>query len=105
MMKDILDEILRLRMERGWTEYQLAKNSKIAQSTISTWYRKKQTPTFESLNKICTGLGITLSSFFEEGEGAVVLTPEQKELLDHWAALSPKQREVVLELLDHMGKE
>jgi len=104
-MKDILDEIDRLRLERGWTEYELAKNSCIAQSTISTWYRKKQIPTIDSLNKICTGLGITLSAFFAEGEDAVLLSPEQKELLDHWAALSPKQKEIVLELLGHMGKE
>lgn len=40
-MKDILKEITRLRLERNWTEYELAKKSGLAQSTISSWYRKK----------------------------------------------------------------
>lgn len=104
-MKNILDEILRLRLQRGWTEYELAKNSGMTQSTISTWYRKKQIPTISSLNKICQGFGITLSAFFAEGEGAVTLTPEQREMLDNWSALSPKQREAVLGLLKSMMDE
>jgi len=102
-MKDILDEIDRLRLERGWTEYELAKNSGVPQSTISTWYRRRQVPTIDNLSKICAAFGITLSSFLAEGDDAVILTPEQKELLDHWAALSPKLREIVLELLEHVG--
>lgn len=104
-MKNILDEITRLRLERGWTEYQLSKNAKVTQSTISTWYRRHQTPTIDNLNKICMGLGISLSAFFAEGEEAVILTPDQTELLNRWAALSPIQRQAVLELLGHMGKE
>ena len=102
-MKNILDEIARLRMERGWTEYQLAKNSNVPQSTISTWYRKNQVPTIDNLNKICLGLGISLSDFFLEGDDAKILTPEQKELVKHWLTLSPAQRKIVLELLEHMG--
>ena len=41
-MKDILQEITRLRLARGWSEYELAQNSGLTQSTISTWYRKRQ---------------------------------------------------------------
>ena len=33
------------------------------------------------------------------------LTQEQRELLDHWGALSPTQQKIVLELLEHMGME
>ena len=47
-MKDVLEEITRLRLKRGWSEYELAKHSGLAQSTISTWYSKGQTPTLES---------------------------------------------------------
>ena len=35
-MKDILQEITRLRTERGWSEYDLAVRAGITQSTIST---------------------------------------------------------------------
>ena len=65
-MKDILKEITRLRLERNWTEYELAKKSGLAQSTISSWYRKKQTPSIQTLDKICKGFGITLSQFSEK---------------------------------------
>lgn len=82
-MKDILKEITRLRLERNWSEYELAKYSGLTQSTISTWYRKNQTPTIQTLDKICKGFGITLSQFFAEGDDAVSLTSEQKEMLDN----------------------
>lgn len=102
-MKNILDGIDRLRLKRGWTEYELAKRSDMSQSTISTWYRRRQNPTIDSLNKVCAGLGISLSTFFLEGDDPVILTPEEREMLDHWAALSPKQKALILELLENMG--
>ena len=101
-MKDVLQEITRLRLERGWTEYELAKNSGLTQSTISTWYRKGQTPTIQTLDKVCTGLGISLSQFFAEGTDAIMLTEEQKEMLDNWSALNQTQRKIVLDLLKNM---
>ena len=70
-MIDILKEITRLRLERNWSEYELAKNSGLTQSTISTWYRKNQIPTIQTLDKICKGFGITLSQFFAEGDDAI----------------------------------
>lgn len=51
-----------------------------------------------SIEKICDGLGITLAQFFSDSEPAY-LTAEQKEILDLWGKLSPKQRAVVLEML------
>ena len=102
VMKNILAEIDRLRKERGWSEYELAKYSGLTQSTISTWYRKNQTPTIQTLDKICKGLGITLSQFFAETGDAVSLTPEQQDILNHWSALNPRQREIISELLKNM---
>ncbi len=101
-MKDVLKEITRLRLQREWSEYELAKHSNIPQSTISTWYSKKQVPTISTLDKICKGMGITLSQFFAEGDDAIYLTPKQRDLLDNWSALNPKQQEIILELLKNM---
>lgn len=97
-MKDVLDEITRLRLERKWSEYDLAKHSNLSQSTISTWYRKNQMPTVQSLEKICAGLGITLSQFFAEEDEALYLTPEQRNLLEHWSVLTDEQKELFLRL-------
>ena len=90
-MKDVLQEITKLRLKRNWSEYELAKNSGLTQSTISTWYYK-----------VCKGFGITLSQFFAENDDAISLTEEQKNMLDNWSALNPKQKQIIMELLQNM---
>lgn len=95
---DILGKIDKERMSRGWTEYMLAENSGLAQSTISTWRRKDLQPNVASIEKICGGLGITLSQFFSNSEPED-LTEEQKNILDLWGKLSPKQRRAVAEMI------
>ncbi len=97
-MKDILAEITRLRLKRNWSEYELAQRSGLSQSTISTWYRKNQLPTIQTLEKVCYGFGITLSQFFAEEDDMVSLTLEQKELLDCWASLTDTQRTLFMNL-------
>ena len=97
-MKDILAEITRLRLQRNWSEYQLAQHSGLSQSTISTWYRKNQIPTIQTLEKVCLGLGITLSQFFATDNDTVSLTASQKELLDCWAALTDIQQALFMQL-------
>ena len=97
-MKDVLSEITRLRLQRNWSEYELAQHSGLAQSTISNWYRKKQIPTIPTLEKVCCGLGITLSQFFASEDDVVSLTVEQKQLLDCWAALTDTQQALFMDL-------
>ena len=77
---DILGRIERERLSRGWSEYALAENSGLTQSTISTWRRRNLQPNVASLEKICSGLGISLSQFFQE-EDSVYLTPIKRKFL------------------------
>lgn len=85
-------------MARGWTEYMLAENSGLAQSTISTWRRRNLQPNVASIEKICGGLGITLSQFFSNSEQDD-LTEEQRNILELWGKLSPGQRSAVAEMI------
>ena len=101
-MIDILKKITKRRLERNWAEYELAKYSGLTQSTISTWYRKNQVPTLPTLEKVCNGLGITLSQFFAEGEDLICLTPEQKKMLDNWSTLTTSQQEIIMNLIENM---
>lgn len=101
-MKDILAEITTLRLNRNWSEYQLAQHSGISQSTISTWYRKNQVPTIQTLEKVCLGFGITLSQFLANDDDAVSLTESQKELLDCWAALTETQQALFMQLFKNI---
>ena len=101
-MIDILKKITKLRLERNWSEYELAQYSGLSQSTISTWYRKSQIPTIQSLEKICMGFGITLSQFFAGDDDVIRPTPVQRELLDSWSALTKTQQALFLELFKNI---
>lgn len=101
-MKDILSTITEYRMERGWTEYQLAEYAGLPQSTISSWYRKKVAPTISSLEKICAAFGITMSQLFAEEDAPVSLTEAQRKLLKHWVRLSEEQQAAIYTLIEKM---
>lgn len=95
----ILERILRLREERGWSEYRLSEEAGIAQSTISSWFRKNVNPSKSSLEKICKAFNITMSQFFAFDNEPVVLTDKQRQVLENWSKLNPKQQDIILELL------
>jgi transcriptional regulator with XRE-family HTH domain len=101
-VKNILAAITNYRVERGWSEYQLAERSGLPQSTISSWYRKNMMPSIPSLEKICAAFGITLSQLFAEGDVPVALTDSQRKLLERWSRLSEEQQTVVFALIDKM---
>jgi len=99
-MKDVLSTITELRLDRGWSEYQLAEKSGLPQSTISSWYRKRMVPSTQSLEKISAAFGITLSQLLAEEGEAVILTEEQRVLLERWTRLTDEQRNAMLKLME-----
>jgi len=99
-MKSILEKITYLRQQKGWSEYQLAENSGMPQSTVSSWYRKDMAPTVVSLQKIADAFGITLSQLVATEGDPVSLTPRQQVLLRKWNRLSQEQEDIFLKLID-----
>ena len=99
---DILKRILELRTRRGWTEWKLVEESNLKQSTISSWYSKKMTPSFSSLEKICKAFNITLSQFFANENSLVDLTDEQRRMLEEWNMLTDEQKKIIFYLLKTM---
>ena len=99
-MINVLERITALREERHWTEYQLAEQSGLTQSTISSWYRKGMLPTIPSLSKICDAFGITISQFFLGDENqAVLLNDKQLTLLAAASKLTSEQYDALLDFL------
>lgn len=96
---DVLERIMQERLTRGWSEYTLAKNSGIPQSTISTWYRKKLQPSISSIEKICEGFDITLSQFFTYENQNNTLTSRQQDILELWSYLNENQKEKISEMI------
>ena len=87
--------------ERHWTEYRLAKESGLSQSTIANLYKRNTVPSVSTLEAICKGFGITLAQFFCEGN-MVELTDEQKGLFDRWVTLTKEQKQLLMELIENM---
>ena len=86
----VLDRITYYRTQKGWTEYQLAEESGLTQSTISSWYRKDMVPSISSLEKIC-------SQFFSTEETSFSLTQLQKDLLEASGHLTEPQQQALIE--------
>ena len=98
----ILNRIKQLRDERGWSNYRLAKESGISEGSLNNLFRLNNQPTIPTLEAICAGLDISLCHFFADGNEAVVLNNEQKEMLDVWNTLNREQKTALLELLKRM---
>ena len=95
----VLERILQLRLERNWSEYRLSEESGIAQTTISSWFKKDIYPSIPSLEKICKAYDISMAQFFNFDNEPVSLSPEQNELLENWNRLRGEQTTAVLNLL------
>lgn len=95
---DIRARLKSLLNDRGWTEYRLAKECGLSESTIANIFRRNCTPSFSTLETICGAFGITMSQFFSEGE-MIELTPENKLLFENWTGLTPEQKDAFLQLL------
>ena len=61
---DILGRIEKERAARNWSEYALAENSGLTQSTISTWRRRNLQPNVASIEKICSASASRFPSSF-----------------------------------------
>ena len=100
---DINEKIRKLLKQRGWSEYRLAKNSGLSESTITNIFKRNTVPSITTLEAICNGLGITLSQFFAQGD-VIDLTPELSEFLESWVSLTKEQKAAVIQLVKTMNK-
>ncbi len=101
---DIHKRLQQLLDERGWTRYRLAKESGLAEATITNIFKRGNVPSFVTLETICKGFKITLSQFFAEDD-MVELSPELRELFDRWVFLTAEQKNAVLQIIDVMNKD
>ena len=95
---DIHARLKSLMNDRGWTEYRLAKECGLSESTIANIFRRNCTPSFSTLETICSALGITMAQFFSEGE-MIELTPDIKLLFENYIGLTPEQKKAVMQLI------
>ena len=93
--KYIINRIKELCDKKQMSMYALSKKTGISQSSLSNLMKRGSTPTFYTLDKICDGLGITLSQFFSKDIGKFELSEEQRKVLETWESLTDKEKAAV----------
>ena len=99
---DTHERLRQLLIERGWSEYKLAKRCGLSESTVANIFRRNTVPSIATLETICSGFGITMSQFFAEGD-MIEITPELKELFENWVNLTPEQKKAANQMLKAMN--
>ena len=100
---DVNGRIRELLNERNWTEYKLAKESGLSQSTISNIFKRNTVPSISTLELICKGFGISLSQFFSEGN-MVELSEEQRDFFINWTSLTMREKTIISELVEALKR-
>lgn len=97
---DILKRIEELKNARGWTDYKLALESGIAQSTLATMKQRKTPLKVDALQSICEAFGITLAQFFLENEEVEILSAQERRLVESYRKLPDKKQKALLSLVE-----
>ena len=103
--KDVIGHIKALCVERNWSYYKLAAKANIPYSTLNNMLHRSNIPTIPTLQKICDGLGISLSDFFADSPQSANLTSSQSELLDLFSTLRHDDKQLLVAYakgLNHM---
>ena len=95
---NVLERIGQLKNVRRWTDYRLAQEAMIPQSTLASVYERNTPPKLDVLEQLCHAFGLTLAQFFREEEPQL-LTREETALLERYRALPPDKRQALLCLL------
>lgn len=93
---EILDKIKRLQGERGWSDYKLAQEARISTNTLTSLFTRNSPPKLDTLQCICNAFGLTLAQFFLEDEKIEVLSDTEKQMLQVFRKLSPKQQQALI---------
>ena len=98
-MKEISARVDELIKQKGWTAYELAKQTGISTNTVYDWYRKGSVPSLANVLKICSTLDITAEQFFC-GKNGYGLSKDESHLLNEWFTLSELEKEAVLNMIE-----
>ena len=96
----VLERIEQLCERKKLSHYRLARKSGIHQSSLSVLLNRNSTPNIYTLERICTGLDISLAQFFSKDGEYVDLTDSQKYLLSVWNSDPEIDKKLILAYFD-----
>ena len=93
------ERIKDLAAMRGWSQYQLSKESGLSMSTISNIYTRGNTPSFATLEILCDAFHMTLSEFFSYETEEVALSYRGKIMLEYFVKLNELQQDRLIDFM------
>lgn len=99
---DILKKITCMKQQRGWSNYRLAKEAGLPEGSLNNLFRLNHQPSMATLEAVCKGFGVSLSQFFADDDDLVVLSSEQKEIIEIYSTLNEHQKTALLQLMRAM---
>ena len=105
---EVLLRIRELLKLNRWTIYKLAKASGVPYSSLNNCFLRNTCPTIPTLEKLCMGLNISLSDFFDYKKNPLrdtSLSEAEQELVNTYRQLSIKDRELLGAYLDGMSRK
>ena len=96
---NIGQRILTLLKSRGMSQKALSKATGLTTSYINQICLDKRLPTFDTLEKICDSLGLSLDAFFSAGNDSLVLTPQEQRLVACYRQLPSSACDPILNLV------
>ena len=94
-----LQRIHQLCNERNWSLYRLAKEADVPYSSLSNMFSRNTQPTVSTLEKICSGFGISMIDFFNTpaiiNPNCYVLNSDEKEIIDIYRSLPKRKKELL----------
>lgn len=100
---DVLERIEQLRKQRGWSQYKLATEAGLTQSTLANMFSRRTQPSISTLSLICDAFGISLAQFFANDEDAkTILDLDEIRLIKSYRTLTHKNKKAVLSLCENL---
>ena len=105
---DVLDRIQYFLNLKHWSLYKLAKEADLPYSSLNNIFNRRTLPTIPTLEKICNGLGISMSEFFEYKNNPLKsdsLTDTEQDIIYMYRKLSARSKELLTAYLSGLIKK
>lgn len=77
----VLDHLKELMSEKDISRFELSGKTGVPLSTIYNMMKRRTMPSIDTLDKLCTGLNISLSQFFNGADEQICLNNDEKEFV------------------------
>lgn len=101
---NIAGKLKKLRTDKGYSFYLVNKMSGISGQHIKGMEEGTRQPTIETLHRLLSVYGITLSEFFNEEESAYFPTKDEKRLLENFRVMDDEKSAALLKMSEVLIK-